>query len=162
MKLNLLELYKQPAVNQISEFAKEACALSLDDLVSAYHDARDAAPHRHLHNKQYFVGHSGATSNLEESNRREEHLAIALWNSARDGSLQLPGDHSLELLDYQFPLKAQQGDKGVGKVDLLGRFVLYFVRRVISGYCITFSVSLSCSKPENSLQPGTRFRLTGC
>ena len=34
--------------------------------------------------------------------------------------MMLPGRKTLEILDYQTPLKARQGDEGVGKVDLFG------------------------------------------
>ena len=46
---------------------------------------------------------------------------MALWNSTQEISpLALPGGAQLDLLDYQFPLKARQSDKGIGKVDLFG------------------------------------------
>ena len=95
--------------------------LDPDELVAAYHRLRKSAPHRHKRGKQYFVGHSGITSSGKYSNRREEHLAVALWNSAQENrSLIMPDGLTLRLLDYQFPLKAQRSDTGVGKVDLFG------------------------------------------
>jgi len=67
------------------------------------------------------VGHSGSANRSDQSNRREEHLAIALWAASRSGiSLAMPCGRSLDFLDYQTPLKAQRQDAGVGKVDLLG------------------------------------------
>ncbi|MEA1890214.1 MAG: hypothetical protein U9N50_10600 [Pseudomonadota bacterium] len=118
---NLLALYKDPAVNHISGFRNITEQIELDELIAAYHRMREIAPKRHERKKAYFVDHTGFTSSGAYSNRREEHLAIALWNSSKDdGHLQLPNGQPLSLLDYQFPLKAQQGDKGVGKVDLFG------------------------------------------
>jgi len=118
---DLLKLYNHPVINQISGFCDAIKQLEADDLVCAYHRARDLAPHRHARKKRYFVGHSGVTSSGEYSNRREEHLAIALWNATQERSpLRMPGGSPLHLLDYQLPLKARQGDKGVGKVDLFG------------------------------------------
>jgi hypothetical protein len=67
--------------------------------------------------KRYFVGHTGFPSGSSNSTSREEHLAIALWNAEQ--TFMLPDGQTLELLDYQFPLKARQSDKGVGKVDLI-------------------------------------------
>ena len=91
------------------------------DLTDAYHRLRESAPHRHERNKSYFVGHSGITSSGKASNRREEHLAVALFNASQEGvPLKLPDGSSLKFLDYQLPLKARQGDKGIGKVDLFG------------------------------------------
>ena len=45
-------------------------------------------------------------------------MAIALWRLKR--FWPRPDGARYRLLDYQFPLKAQQSDRAVGKVDLLG------------------------------------------
>ena len=80
--------------------------------------------------KRYFVGHNGKLSGKGGSNRREEHLAVALWNfCGRSRWLRRPDGGRLRLLDYQFPLKARRSDYGIGKVDLLaatevGRLVI--------------------------------------
>jgi hypothetical protein len=121
LPVDLLKLYKHSATNQISGFCDVINQLNPDDLVRAYHRVRESAPSRHARNKLYFVGHSGVTSSGEYSNRREEHLAVALWNASQDGPpMRMPGGDRLRILDYQFPLKASRGDKGVGKVDLFG------------------------------------------
>lgn len=121
--LNLLELYNERGVNQISRFCNHTEQLVPNELVAAYHRARKSAPHRQERNKRYFVGHSGVTNSGGYSNRREEHLAVALWNSTQEyGPLALLDGRTLEFLDYQFPLKAQRSDKGIGKVDLFGLF----------------------------------------
>ncbi len=123
LPLNLLELYKFPSINHVSGFCDVTNQLDPKDLVRAYHRARESAPHRHERQppKQYFVGHSGVTSSGGSSNRREEHLAVALWNATQKGVLlKMPGSSTLNLLDYQVPLKARRGDKGIGKVDLVG------------------------------------------
>ena len=119
--IDLLTVYKEPRINHISGFCDAINELDSYELTCAYHHLRESAPHRHERNKHYFVGHSGVTSSGGKSNRREEHLAVALWNSSQVGrSFALPDGHTLEFLDYQFPLKARQSDKGVGKVDLFG------------------------------------------
>lgn len=121
LPLDLLKLYKHPSINHISGFCELIKQLDAHQLVSAYHRIRESAPHRHARDKRYFVGHSGMTSSGKSSNRREEHLAVALWNASQAGApLILPDGRQLKLLDYQLPLKAKRGDVGVGKVDLFG------------------------------------------
>lgn len=117
----------QPLGNSPLLFAKRWRAQGLDAaiagldiaaLASEYQEVRKSAPNRQSHGKAYFVGHSGSTPGGDASNRREEHLARklctpdALWPWF-DGGWVRP-------LDYQVPLKARQGDVGVGKIDLLG------------------------------------------
>lgn len=119
--IDLLDLYKHSSINSISKFSDASKQIDPNELVDAYFRVRDAAPKRHSRDKRYFVGHSGVTSSGNSSNRREEHLAVALWNATQDGHpFMLPNGSGLTLLDYQFPLKARQGDKGIGKVDLFG------------------------------------------
>lgn len=119
--LDLLELYKDPEVKRISTFADVAGQLHPDYLVAAYTCARDSAPRRHDRNKLYFVDHAGPANRSKISNRREEHLALALWDESQTGDpMVLRNGATLEILDYQTPLKAQQRDKGVGKLDLFG------------------------------------------
>ena len=67
--------------------------------------------------KRYFVGHTGVTSSSGATNRLEEHLAVALANEKR---LEIAGERTIRILDYQVPLKAAQSDKGIGKIDLMG------------------------------------------
>ena len=119
--LDLLTLYKSPEVNRISTFGDVTGQLDPGNLVAAYVRARDSAPWRHDRNKRYFVDHSGHMNRSDHSNRREEHLALALWEASEAGApMVLPTGKTLEILDYQTPLKARQSDKGVGKVDLFG------------------------------------------
>ena len=119
--LDLLKFYKDREVRRISTFADVAGQLDPYYLVAAYARARDSAPRRHDCNKLYFVDHSGPTNRSKISNRREEHLALALWGESQTGDpMVLRNGATLEILDYQTPLKAQQSDEGVGKVDLFG------------------------------------------
>jgi len=119
--LDLLELYKSPEVNRISTFGDVAGQLDPEDLMAAYASVRKKAPRRHDRKKSYFVDHAGLTSRSDNSNRREEYLALALWEASQTGfPMALPNGEALEILDYQTPLKARQSDKGVGKVDLFG------------------------------------------
>ena len=98
-------------------FAKDIAALDQNDLHDEYEKLVHSAPRRSDKNKAYFFEHAGKES-AEHSNRREEILAKALWKL--NLSWPHPGGGGFRLLDYQFPLKAQQSDKGIGKVDLLG------------------------------------------
>ena len=119
--LDLLKIYKDREVRNISTFADVAGRLDPGDLVAAYARARDPAPRRHDRNKTYFVDHAGLPTRSDNSNRREEHLALALWADSQTGvPMVLPSHKTLQIPDYQTPLKARRGDKGVGKVDLFG------------------------------------------
>jgi hypothetical protein len=119
--LKLLRLYKSPVVNRISTFSNVTGQLDPPSLVAAYVDLRNLAPRRHDRDKKYFVDHAGETDRSASSNRLEEHLAFELWKSSGQGTrMMLPTGATLEILDYQTPLKAKQKDEGVGKVNLFG------------------------------------------
>ncbi len=85
-----------------------------------YELLKNCAPQRRSKGKCYFVdSHDGnLTTPNDNSNRFEERLAIAIrnkdivWPRLKGGGFRI--------LDYQFPLKANQSDQGVGKIDLLG------------------------------------------
>ena len=94
--------------------AAEISKIDREVLCTEYENLRCSAPQRWSRGKRYFGRHDGRLSNSGGSNRFEEHLAIALWCMWRR-----PGASSVRLLDYQVPLKAQQSDEGIGKVDLL-------------------------------------------
>ena len=87
-------------------------------LCREYEKLKQYAPRRSDRKKCYFVGHDGNLSTAARSNRYEEHLAIALWNLNK--CWPSLGGGRFRLLDYQLPLYAQQSDKGIGEVDLLG------------------------------------------
>lgn len=117
----LVALYSTLEVNRITGFGAAAARLNAGELAALYTDLRTSAPHRHRRGKRYFEGRSGVTSSGQYSNRREEHLAVALRNAFNESMLlQLPDGHTLRILDYQTPLKARRDDKGIGKIDLFG------------------------------------------
>ena len=121
MAFSLIELYNSRPVNQISNFSDFAENSSLHSkLVRYYNELRNGAPNRTQRSKEYFVeGHNGIPNSGDYSNRSEEHLALALFNGSRNGKeFKLMDGRKFEFLDYQFPLKARQGDKGISKVDL--------------------------------------------
>lgn len=94
--------------------AEEIAAIDVAAVRDEYDRLRSSAPRR----ASYFVGHSGIPGSSGWSNRREEHVAIALaglnvrW-PLHDGSL-------FHFIDYQVPLKSRRADLGIGKIDLLG------------------------------------------
>lgn len=98
--------------------ASEIEKIDLDSLCREYKLLGSLAPDRHSRNKKYFVGHQGLVDARNPDKPSEKHLAIALWRqyelSSKDGTSQL------RLLDYEFPLRAANSDKGLGEVDLLG------------------------------------------
>lgn len=90
------------------------------DVVSytqAYNKLMEAAPNRPFV-RPYFIGHSGYPSNNKETNRKEEHVCIAMVNMQQNW--RLPNGTYFELLDYQVPLKATRGDSRIGKIDMFG------------------------------------------
>ena len=101
-----------------TDLAKTISEIDGDDLSREYEKLRRCAPRRVDQNKRYFVGHDGNLSTADCSNREEECLAIALWNLNK--CWPRPDGGRFRLLDYQFPLYAQQSDKGIRAVDLLG------------------------------------------
>ena len=117
----LVDRHNDPAVNRIVEFAEVASTLAsnVGMLAHAYGDLVRFAPRRHDRGKRYLYGRTGVTSSGRSSNRREEHLAVALYNASRGGvAFVLPDQRRLEIIDYQMPLKARRDDWRVGKVDL--------------------------------------------
>jgi hypothetical protein len=119
--LSLVELYNCKPVQNLTQFAEAAKDLDTSDLAQKYKELMEVAPRRHEREKEYFVGHDIFSGGSSNSNRKEEHLAGALFNECQKGkTFLLPGNRKLKIIDYQFPLKARQNDKGVGKIDLFG------------------------------------------
>jgi len=115
----LIELFRQPAVNRFPALATAVSGLREMDLRGLFEQQMKTAPRRGLH-KKYFVGHSGETTSGHDSNRREEHLAIALWRAYRIEGFPLPDGTALFPIEYQLPLKSHHNElnAGIGKVDL--------------------------------------------
>jgi hypothetical protein len=118
------------AVNQVKGFASAAADITAAQLYQWYKAEIDAAPLRALEgHKSYFVGHSGlqekehfrAGTEGGVEGRKEEHLAIALFNEYEYSTqgFATDRDETVHFLDYQLPLKAKSDDKFVGKADLL-------------------------------------------
>ena len=121
--LSLVELYNCKQVQNLTQFAGAIQELSISDLVQKYKKLMKNAPRRHERGKKYFVDSHDTpfVGGKPKSNRKEEHLAGALFNECRKGkTFLLPDKRKLKFIDYQFPLKDRQNDKGVGKIDLFG------------------------------------------
>ena len=129
--IDLWQLYKSPEINRVTEFSQLSEQLIHADLAAAYSQARYSSPRRTERGKSYFVGHKGFTAVAKLSNRREEHLAIALFNLMQRKSGSPADALKLEILDYQGPLKAQRGDSSefIRVVYALPRSA-HFVRQI--------------------------------
>lgn len=116
---DLITLHGELQVNRISEFCDVAREIEIDSLCNAYINLVDHSPRRSLNHKPYLVKeHFGFPSGDEKSNRREEHLGLALFNQSTP--CNLPDGRDLNIIDYQTPLKSKRSDKGIGEVDLFG------------------------------------------
>jgi len=119
--LSLVELYNCKLVKNLTQFAGAIQGLSVSDLGQKYKQLMKNAPRRHERGKKYFVGHEIFLGGNKKTNRKEEHLAGALFNECQNGKcFFLPDKRKLKFIDYQFPLKARENNKGVGKIDLFG------------------------------------------
>ncbi len=115
---NYLDKKKWDTTNLASKIAR----IDRNDLFREYEKALKDAPHRKEKKDHFFMpGHDGCIKapGDKTSNRFEERLAMALWRF-RGRRWPRPDGAWFQFLDYQFPLKAAQEDKGVGKIDLLG------------------------------------------
>ncbi len=101
-----------------SALDKQIGDIDIDDLCREYKQLVLDAPHRGSVSKPYIVGHSGIPTSTAGSNRREEHIAIALVNMPR--RWPLPNGGWFNYIDYQIPLKAKRNDQGIGKIDMIG------------------------------------------
>lgn len=115
---DLIALATHPDHNAVTRFGNACAELDAENLAEGYDALMARAPRRHNFNRRYFVGHDGRPGPGAWTNRIEEHLAIALVNDR--SSWAMPYGGSLDLLDYQVPLKAQRSDSGVGKIDIFG------------------------------------------
>ena len=102
-------------VFQVSGFVQAAKEINFTELATEYDALRSTAPSRHASGRRYFVEHT-SVAGMTSSNRTEEHLAASLLSRS---SILTPRG-TLNLIDFQFPLKAYRSDRGLGKVDLLG------------------------------------------
>jgi len=100
MKISLIDLYKKKELNQVSQFLPFMKNMDMSEIIDSYKQLRDEeAPQRQ---NAYFVDtHKGISSSGSVSNRREEHLAISLFNASRENKIfKLPDGRVLEFIDY--------------------------------------------------------------
>jgi len=94
---------------------RKAFNIEAAELAAGYHTLCARAPRR---TQPYLSKTRSGVAPIEQSGRRlEERLAMALFNRK---VLDFKDGASLNLLDYQFPLKSALADHGIGKIDLLG------------------------------------------
>ncbi len=89
--------------------------IDVDALCKEYNLLTKKAPNRR---QCYFVKHCGRLEKNKRNVVLEKHLAIALWHLKERWPRE--GADWMRLLDYEFPLKAERADKGLGEIDLLG------------------------------------------
>ncbi|MCP3670518.1 MAG: hypothetical protein GY814_08805, partial [Gammaproteobacteria bacterium] len=95
---DLIALYSEPGVNRITGFTDAVESLDIDALSNAYANLVQIAPKRGLTQKSYFqTSHDGFPSGNKSSNRREEHLALALFNQST--RIHFPGGRDLNIID---------------------------------------------------------------
>jgi len=121
----IIDQVKSKTANNKSEFLDYAAELDTELLARQYREIRSRAPRRHQDKRDtkpnYLRERSGDSKFKNNSNRREEHLAIALYRKFRKpDAMLLPSGQRLEILDYQVPLQAVKSDQRVGKIDMLG------------------------------------------
>lgn len=111
--LGLLAL--KASLRTLPNAARKELRLEPVALARAYRELVANAPRR---SRRYFSSSRSGEAPADPTGRRgEERMAMALFNA---GTLKLVDGEPVSLLDYQFPLKAVAGDKGIGKIDLLG------------------------------------------
>ena len=122
MPHSLIELFRSAEGNSFASSALTAAALSEDEVYLRFERQKKSAPHRGIH-RPYFRRRTGKTTSGLPSNRREEHLAIALWNTYRGPGFALRDGTILFPIDYQLPLKSHRDEANahLGKVDLFCR-----------------------------------------
>jgi len=100
-----------------SSLAQDISDIDVAAYFQGYRSLVAQAPKR-SHDRPYLGGRTGYPSTVGTTNRREEHVAIAMVNAQQVWTL--PEGVRLELLDYQVPLKAHRADRGIGKIDMFG------------------------------------------
>ncbi len=122
MNISLIDLHKITEVNHITQFCDFALSIDIREIKAGYLDLVKNGPSRNSKGIEYFIDdHRGTLKLGEISNRREEHLAMALVNASKDGNLFFLSDgRKFEFLDYQLPLYSERKSGGLGKVDIIG------------------------------------------
>jgi hypothetical protein len=108
---------RDPTANQASGLARTITNIDTGSLVQEFQLDKTSAPRRHDRDKRYIgLQRDGILRFTQRSDRHEEHLMIALFNSA---GLACPDGSRVRVIDYQTPLKARRTDR-IGKIDGLG------------------------------------------
>lgn len=111
-------LWIKDSLRSRSRAERAQLCLTAQSLAAAYSKLRANAPRRADRNKTFLSPtRTGVPAIRSGSRRHEEHLAAALFQR---GALFFSNGARLQLVDYQFPLKARRDDASVGKIDLLG------------------------------------------
>lgn len=122
---DLRTLHTCSEVQDAKQFFRTLKNLNVAELVAAYNELHDNAPSRQqpglrwYEENDYFGPQHTGTFPEAKKWHGERHLEMALFNDfATRATVAATSFKALQLLDYQFPLKAKRADKNIGKVDL--------------------------------------------
>ena len=100
-----------------SSLSQDIGRMDVASYSQAYRSLKEQAPSR-ARGRPYLGERTGYPSTEGKTNRREEHVAMAMVNAQQ--GWPLPDGTQFELLDYQVPLKATRADHEIGKIDMFG------------------------------------------
>jgi len=104
-------------LRKFSVAERQNLRIGADELAAGYHELVVNSPRRR---QPYLSKTRNGVAPRDSTGRRfEERLAMALFNQQ---VLRFDSGARLKLLDYQFPLKSDQSDHDIGKIDLLGQY----------------------------------------
>lgn len=132
--------------------AQDISNLNVASYLQAYRSLTARAPKR-TQDRPYLGDRTGFPTAERATNRKEEHIAIAMVNAQQGWTL--PDGTALELLDYQVPLKARRADRAIGKVDMFG--LTEHGRAVVVELKVIGHSGGSGDPPPVALQEGLRY-----
>ena len=110
--LNIDNLYQEDFINYRGKTTdtKEVYTEIVSEVLLSNLDIFDNITTISRKSSYKIPNHYGVTGN-DQSNRIEERIALSMYNKQFD--------HIGKVIDYQVPMKNVQGDKNVGKIDLI-------------------------------------------
>lgn len=115
--LALIRRATDPDLRSAKAVLPTLLSLDVEELVGEYRELRAAAPRRGADGYRYFIPRPGRPPQSDDARRREEWLAMALWNEA--ARLSVLGE-TVDVLMYSFPLYTTGGPTKMRGVDLVG------------------------------------------
>ena len=109
--------YQEPFINykgktsDTKEYFTEVVAEFICDHIDQFRNGILPVTRKSSYKTESHIG------NVPTSNREEETIAIKMFNQSDKEGFIYP--HIGKIIDYQTPLKSSNGDKNLGKIDLL-------------------------------------------